>query len=67
MSFLSLPHGLDVATAEEGCRESSTRFRQDIKVRIDAYESWECPLCVAKFLDMGRIFSYLWIRIFYIR
>ena len=46
---------------------ASARFRQDIEVRIDAYESWECPLCVAKILDMDRIFSYLWIRIFYIR
>ena len=46
---------------------ASARFRQDIKVRIDAYERWECPLCVAKILDMDRIFSYLWIRIFYIR
>ena len=33
-------------------------------MRIDAYESWERPLYVAKFLDMDRILSYLWIRIF---
>ena len=43
---------------------ASARFRQDINMRIDAYESWERPLYVAKFLDMDRIFSYLWIRIF---
>ena len=40
------------------------RFQEDMEVRIDAYESWECPLCVAKILDMDHIFSYLWIRIF---
>ena len=45
-------------------REASTRFRQDIKVQISAHESWEYPLCVAKFLDMDHIFPYLWIRIF---
>ena len=39
---------------------ASARFRQDIEVRIDAYESWECPLCVAKFLDMG---SYLFVSL----
>ena len=46
---------------------ASARFRQDIKARVGAYERWECPLCVAKILDMDHIFSYLWIRIFYIR
>ena len=40
------------------------RFREDMEVRISAYESWECPLCVAKILDMDHILSYLWIRIF---
>ena len=45
-------------------REASTRFRQDMKVQISAYESWEYPLCVAKFLDMDHIFPYLWICIF---
>ena len=46
---------------------ASARFRQDINMRIDAYESWERPLYVAEILDMDRIFSYLWIHIFYIR
>ena len=40
------------------------RFQEDMEVRIDAYESWEYPLFVAKILDMDHIFSYLWIRIF---
>ena len=41
------------------------RFPLNMKMRIDAYESWERPLyVVAKFLDMDRILSYLWIRIF---
>ena len=43
---------------------ASARFRQDINMQIDAYESWERPLYVAKFLDMDRILPYLWIRIF---
>ena len=43
---------------------ASARFRQDINMRIDAYESWERPLYVAEILDMDRIFSYLWIHIF---
>ena len=39
---------------------ASARFRQDIKVRIDAYERWECPLCVAKIFGYG---SYLYVSL----
>ena len=58
---------IERAGARRHAEGASARFQQDIKVWVDAYERWECPLCVAKILDMDRTFSYLWMRIFYIR